>query len=186
MSIITGNGGRRHWRQKELRDAILLRVQGSFEAKERRIREENGRKFREFEAFLIRNEKNRERDPKRYDLAEERQALFDKAVKRLIGQFLANRKVVIGCIAHGELSFTNVMRHIDRSIVVCKPDGSQVRIFNFDVTGPGWVRKKLMSSTPSSKIGIVPVRTTTERDGQPERVTIEQIQKDILGFINSN
>lgn len=163
-TIITGaSGGRKHWRRKE----ILRGVQKLFEEEE--TKKEKSPKF---QTILGDIQECRRRNPKRYRLGEEREKLFDKAAKQLVGQRLRGGKVIVGCIGHG--SFTDIKRGIDRSIVVVGPGGQQ--IYNFDITGPKWVERHV-------RVGVKIVPVQIEKEGVDEQKSIPQIKECVVQFI---
>lgn len=162
--ITAASRGKKHWRRKE----ILRGVQKIFEEEE--TKKEKSQKF---QTILGEIQKDIVRNPKRYRLGEEREKLFDRAAKQLVGQRLKGGKVILGCIGH-ERSFTDIKKGIDRSIVVVGPGGLQ--IYSFNVTGPKWIERHLRA-----RVKIVPVQIETE--GVNEQKSIPQIKECIVRFI---
>jgi hypothetical protein len=165
--ITAASRGRKHWRKKEILRAILKTLEEKEKEKERSP---------EFQSILKEIQKDRERNPKRYRLGEEREELFDKAAKRLVGQRLKGGKVILGCIGH-QRSFTDIKKGIDRSIVVVGPAGEE--IYNFNITGSKWIKRHLRP-----RVKIVPVQSKGE--GVDEQRSIPQIKESIIKFIEEN
>ncbi len=161
--ITAASRGKKHWRTKK----ILQEVQKKF------FEEEIERDSPEFQTILGDIQECRRRNPKQYRLGEEREKLFDRAAKQLVGQRLRGGKVILGCIGH-ERSFTDIKKGIDRSIVVVGPGGLQ--IYNFNITGPRWVERHIRA-----RVKIVPVQIETE--GVDEQKSIPQIKECIVRFI---
>ncbi len=192
-TIVDTNGGKRSWRRK----VVLHKVLEYFIERERKIFKEDGIKSKRYKYLLEVIRQDREENPGPHRLGEQREALFDRAIKQLTGRHLRG-KIFVGCIAH-ELTYVDVMERIDRSIVVIDVDamrhishstkmfelGDKICLYHVNITGHSWIKRhSRVKHTENFK--VVPIRTARERDGQPEEVSIEQIKRCVLEFIDSN